>query len=223
MLGTCASEEVKNSSVIAAKFTQTLAQALFILLGLVFLLQGNLELLKGRERFIAMGALLVIVALVSCALFVLCSPNLVPKKFAPISTRLRLYLQTHPGRFALSILFFALGYAWGALEVLLIGHFMGLSIPVTHALAIEILSNIVDSILFMVPAKAGTQEAGKTAIFHALGYQPSQGLAFGLIRHARELLWAGGGFLLYVLSRREHQALRPAELPSLARPFAGAD
>jgi len=115
---------------------------------------------------------------------------------------IRRYLREHPGRFSLSTLFFMAGYAWGALEVLLICALMGIPMPLLTALSVEVLSNVVDSLLFMVPAKAGTQEAGKVAIFHGLGYPAGSGLAFGLIRHCRELAWAAAGLLLYTLSRR---------------------
>ena len=54
-------------------------------------------------------------------------------------------------------------------EIMLICYFMGLEISPIQALAVETLSNVVDALMFMVPAKVGTQEAGKVAIFKALG------------------------------------------------------
>jgi hypothetical protein len=64
------------------------------------------------------------------------------------------------------------------------------------ALTIEVLSVTVDGMLFVVPAKIGTQEGGKMAIFTALGLSPSLGFAFGVVRHIRELTWAAFGILL---------------------------
>ena len=69
-------------------------------------------------------------------------------------------------------------------------------------MAIEVLSAAIDSLLFMVPAKVGTQEGGKTAIFATLGLSASAGLAFGIVRHIRELAWAGFGLLLGTAHRR---------------------
>ena len=63
--------------------------------------------------------------------------------------------------------------------------------------------------LGIVPAKIGTQEAGKTAIFAGLGLPASKGLAFGLVRHVRELAWAAAGFAVYAWDRRR-RASRPA-------------
>jgi hypothetical protein len=62
--------------------------------------------------------------------------------------------------------------------------------------AIEVLSITADGILFMIPAKIGTQEGGKVAVFAALGLPVTLGFAFGIARHVRELAWAGLGVLV---------------------------
>ena len=115
---------------------------------------------------------------------------------------LKRYLLRHPGRFLGSIAFFMLGYSWGAAEVWIICHFLGLPIGVETAFSVEFLSNLVDSLAFWVPAKIGTQEAGKTAIFAGLGLPPEMGFTLGLIRHVRELCWAGVGLGLYAAHQR---------------------
>jgi len=91
---------------------------------------------------------------------------------------------------------FLIGYAWGAFEAYWICHFIGLPVGVGVAFMIETLSVAVDSILFMVPAKIGTQEGGKAAVFAALGLPVASGLAFGVVRHIRELIWAVLGLWL---------------------------
>ena len=110
--------------------------------------------------------------------------------------RLLAFLRTHPRRVALSTLLFALGYAWGVFEAFWICHFLMMPVPVLIAVAIEVLSVTVDGILFMIPAKIGTQEGGKAAIFAALGLSSSAGFAFGVLRHVRELVWAALGLLI---------------------------
>lgn len=226
MLGPALPETIKNSSVVVAKFSQSMAQALFIFLGLIFVLQGRLNFLQGRQRVLGIGMALLVIMLVATALWVLTAENRgIPGFFdrfqwlEGVRAQMRAYLRLHPGRYAASILFFMLGYAWGAFECMLICHFMQVPVTFITALAIEILSNVVDSLMFMVPAKMGTQEAGKTAIFHGLGYAGSQGLAFGLIRHLREFCWAAFGFSLYALNRRAlfRQASRRPEATPLSR------
>lgn len=220
MLGNIRSAEVKNASVIVAKLTQALAQALFMLLGLFAVARGPLALLTGRSKLLGLGWGLLISAVIGASILVLASkpapgtrPWQAQGRFAGLRAAIRRYLLDHPVRFLFSVLFFGLGYLWGAAEVLLITRFMGMSLPLETALAVEVLSNILDSLMFMVPAKVGTQEAGKTAIFYWLGYPASQGLAFGLIRHLRELLWAAAGFLLYAVNRR---SLSSTEAPPRA-------
>ena len=218
MLGPVKSAEVKNTSVVVAKFSQAFGQALFIMLGIVFVVQGKLDFLSPAQRAAGLGAAGLTMLLVAAAIGVLTSQGALAdalwKKaggLASIRGPLRATLSRHPGRFAVATVFFCLGYAWGTLEVLLICHFMGLEIGPAAALAVEVLSNVVDSLAFMVPAKLGTQEGGKALIFHGLGYGAAQGLAFGLIRHTREFAWASAGFLMYAWSRHRGE-LKAAEL-----------
>ena len=80
-------------------------------------------------------------------------------------------------------------------------------LDLASALRLEVLSNLVDALLFMVPAKAGTQEAGKTFLFKLMGLSPRAGLAFGLVRHARELAWAALGLAAYAAHERDRKRL----------------
>lgn len=95
---------------------------------------------------------------------------------------------------------FALGWALGLLEMTLMLWLVGVDVTWHRVVAIEVLSIAFDSLLFFVPAKAGTQEAGKVLIFGALGLDPATGLAVGILRRVRELSWAGFGLALW--SRR---------------------
>jgi hypothetical protein len=115
-----------------------------------------------------------------------------------VATRLRDGIRGQPGRLALSVLMFALAYAWGAFEAYWICWFLGHPVSLATAAMIEALSITVDGLLFVVPAKIGTQEGGKMAVFGMLGLSTSLGLAFGIVRHVRELTWAGLGLLLCV-------------------------
>jgi hypothetical protein len=226
MLGDAVSDEVKNTSVLVAKLSQAMGQAIFIVAGIVFVVTGKLDFLQGGQRLAGIGASTLIFLGVAATMWLLAADIELPKFFlrwpalAAMRAQMRGYLKRHPVRFMLSVVFFILGYAWGALEVLLICRFMGLDMPASTALAVEILSNAIDSVMFMVPAKMGTQEGGKTAIFHGLGYPAGAGLAFGLIRHVREILWASAGLWLYAVSRRSKGL--PASLPKPPAPASRA-
>ncbi|MBI5624893.1 MAG: flippase-like domain-containing protein [Elusimicrobia bacterium] len=224
MLGTEVPSEARVASVVVAKFTQSLGQALFILTGIVFIAAARIPVAdEFKGWFYAAVACLtaVFTALVLYAVLARKSKeeaaepshDLLPADGARAEERkgwslksfkrqMGTYFRRHPGRFAGSILLFALGYVWGTVEAFLICHFLGLPVTVTMAYAIEVLSSAVDGAFFMVPAKIGTQEAGKTAIFVGLGYPAATGFAFGLARHLRELIWAAFGFVLFSLHRR---------------------
>ena len=197
--------EVRVSGVAVAKFTQTLAMALFALFGVSLFLRGRIPQLRPYESAIQALAVLAAAALAAMVLFEAVRP-VKPRQRAggtdmkglwALPAQLRDYLHRHPGRCSASICMYLLGFAWGAIEGWLICRFLGMPVSPATALAIESLSVVVDGVLFMVPAKAGTQEAGKTAIFALLGLEPRIGLAFGVVRHIRELAWASAGILLY--------------------------
>jgi len=212
--------EVRAASVLVAKCTQTLGQILFTLLGLVFMAGGYLPAARRYERVVygvASGLALVLAALALHELWVRRRPgagaNAAPARTGvrALGGWLRYFFRRHPGRFAVSTLLFLLGYAWGAFEAYWICRFLGVPVSVGTAMTIEVLSTALDGLLFMVPAKLGTQEGGKTAIFAVLGLPPSSGFAFGVVRHVRELVWAGLGLLLGSLHRK------PARVPEPAR------
>lgn len=227
MLGDALDADARNTSVVVAKFGQALGQAIFILVGMLLVLRGKLDFLTPAQKAAGFGMAGLNMTFVAVALLVLTRPAAPGARFwqadgafGPVRALMRRYLRAHPLRFSAAAFFFMLGYAWGALEVLLICRFMGLALPLLTALAVEILSSAIDAIMFMVPGKLGTQELGKVLIFRGLGYAAEQGLAFGLIRHVREVAWAGAGFALYLWHRRRHPrpSQRPLPLPEAALP-----
>ncbi len=208
--------QIRNSSVVVAKFAQSLAQAFFVLVGVLMLAPWRLGFLSGRQIWAAVFGCVAVFVLVGAGMALLAARRRdgtylwrLSESMSAMREQMVLYLREHPGRFCLSTFFFVLGYASGAVEVLVICLFLGLRLDLATAFCVEVLSIMVDAIFFMVPAKAGTQEAGKIAIFAGLGLPAAQGLALGLVRHVRELLWAGAGFAMYAADRRrrENEAL----------------
>lgn len=211
MLRSSLPNEAKVTSVFIAKATQSVGQALFVLFGLIYLLNARAYAFKAGQAGWAAAGMSVILFGVSLVigLFAARPPAWLKSRFPsavektePVRLKLREYLRRHPGRLLGSIFFFMLGYSWGAAEIWLICYFLGFPVGPETALCIEFLSNIVDSFAFMVPAKIGTQEAGKTVIFKGLGLAADVGFTAGLIRHSREMLWAGVGLGLYAAHQR---------------------
>ena len=181
--------DVRAAAVILAKSAQTMAQAIFITAGLC-LVGTRVAPATGRGALV-FGSVAVALA----AALILLHRN---AWIRAVATRLRDGIRGQPGRLALSVLMFALAYAWGAFEAYWICWFLGHPVSLATAAMIEVLSITVDGLLFVVPAKIGTQEGGKMAVFGMLGLSTSLGLAFGIVRHVRELTWAGLGLLLCV-------------------------
>lgn len=97
--------------------------------------------------------------------------------------------------FAVSFFLNLVGWAGGIVEVFLVLGFLGLSTSWVTAFSIESLSLMISAALFFVPWQAGTQETGKVLIFQIVGLGPAAGLALGIIRRVRELVWAGIGLV----------------------------
>jgi glycosyltransferase 2 family protein len=220
MLGDRLGADVRAASVVVAKSAQTLAQAVFMAAGLSLLGAGFV--IAGPRRSLALWGLGLGLLLAMLLIYGSTAARLGPVRavLRNAARRLAEFLRDHPGRVMLSTFMFVLAYGWGSFEAYWICRFLGIPVPVFTALAIEVLSVTVDGILFMVPAKIGTQEGGKVAVFAALGLPASLGLAFGLVRHVRELSWAGIGMLLYALTARRrrwrpHDPVRPMETESV--------
>lgn len=215
MLRDAWSADTKLASVVIAKLTQTVGQVIFILAGLLLVsttwtLSSGLPASLGRTAWAG-------ILIVAGTLFWLAvrsgtrSGGVLAMWRQRVGARLMTLVRRHPGRFVLSITMFGLAYAWGALEAYWICRFLTIPVSAFLAVAIEVLSVTADALLFMVPAKIGTQEGGKVAVFAALGLPPSLGFAFGVVRHLRELAWAGLGLLLCgALTGRRAQSLDQA-------------
>jgi len=201
--------EARAVSVVTAKATQTLAQAFFITAGLIFIAKEWVGLATARWTLAGAGVGLAAVMLVARRL------NARGGGTAAAWRRvvgLVGFVRSHPERVALSTLLFALAYAWGALEAYWICRFLLHPVSPVVAFAIEVLSITIDGLLFVVPAKIGTQEGGKVVAFAALGLPTSLGFAFGVVRHVRELVWAAVGILLYGVAIRRGLSSSPTAL-----------
>ncbi|MFI5360481.1 MAG: lysylphosphatidylglycerol synthase domain-containing protein [Elusimicrobiota bacterium] len=216
MMRSALPDDVKVTSVLIAKITQSVGQAFFIISGLGFLLHARLFQFEGREATfgaLGVGGILFGITL-GTSLLLIEPPAWFERRFpkaveasAGVRGLLKSFLTAHPVRFLGSIAFFMLGYAWGAAEVWLICRFLGLDLSVETAFSIEFLSNLIDALAFWVPAKIGTQEAGKAAIFVGFGLPAEFGFTVGVIRHVRELCWGGLGLGLYAAHQRRAAAV----------------
>jgi len=116
--------------------------------------------------------------------------------------------RSRPADLAAAVACFLLAWSVGVVEVRLILGFLGAPVSWGTAFSIESLSVLIETAFFFVPAKAGTQEGGKVAIFAALGLRAADGFALGFVRRLRELTWAFAGLVTFAALERRRTADR---------------
>lgn len=218
---------VRWASVSVAKIGQTVAQAVFVLLGLALVLP-RLTHTAPWVTWVLAGS---IATGVSVAFAWLLSRG-IWRTFATVvrGIGLRRWLPgswAGPGqdldaalgrlggwRLTGSLACFLGGWTVGAAEIYLILTWLGGPVDWQTALAVETGSVFIDGVFFFVPAKLGTQEGGKVVLFAALGLNPARGLTVGVVRRIRELTYAGLGMAaLGWLTARRGPALHAAVAP----------
>jgi uncharacterized protein (TIRG00374 family) len=212
-------------SVIVAKTTITIGQALFVVVGLVAAraaLPSDSLVVRGMEwllvvQVLAVGGFVTVQAggaLSGSTRWLQKLGWLSGRRLEPlgqINDELAHFYRREPRRLALSIFFHFLAWLIGALEPWLILRWIGLPVSLAEATAIEAFSSGIRFAAFLVPGYLGALEAGHVAIFAALGLGAPAGLSFTLIRRVREAAWTGLGFL--ALAPLRAQAPPAAEKP----------
>jgi putative membrane protein len=202
-------------SVIIAKTTITIAQGIFLLLGVAL----AVATLAGSRLLLAMEWL-VALEVIALALFILMQTRglvgwsarlldrLGIRRMSGSSTAARVdaaladFYRREPRRLALSILFHLAAWLLGIAETWLILWFLGIPVSWTTATVIEAFGTGIRFATFLIPGSLGAQEGGYVVTFVALGLRGADGVTFGLVRRFRELVWVGIGLLLFAAMRR---------------------
>ena len=207
--------DVSVPSVIIAKTTITLAQGVFLLLGIAVasLGFGHSPLLLGMQWLLGLEVLALVVfivvqtrGVVGWSVGKLERLGVRTEGAAPTAARvdqtLRTFYRHTPRRLTLSIAFHLVAWLLGAIEAYLILHFLGIPVSLATATVIEAFGTGVRFATFLVPASLGVQEGGFAVTFVALGLSAADGIAFGLVRRLRELVWIAVGLALFAVGRR---------------------
>jgi len=213
-------------SVVIAKTTSTLAQTLLLVVGLVLavttlavdgdVIWAMLGLL-GVELLLVGGFVVTQVAgLVRRAGRLLAWSGLIENASAAedLDARLRRYYRESWPRFVLSVAFHFGGWLLGALEVLVMLHVLDIPVSIATAAVIEAVGSGVRFASFLVPGSLGVLEGANTGVFAALGLGASAGLAFSLVRRARQGVWIGIGLIVLVSARLLATSAASAERPA---------
>ena len=202
-------------SVIIAKTTITIAQGLFLLLGVAL----AVATLAGSRLLLAMEWL-VALEVIALAVFIMMQTRglvgwsarlldrLGIRRMSGSSTAARVdaaladFYRREPRRLARSILFHLAAWLLGIAETWLILWFLGIPVSWTTATVIEAFGTGIRFATFLIPGSLGAQEGGYVVTFVALGLRGADGVTFGLVRRFRELVWVGIGLLLFAAMRR---------------------
>jgi len=217
------------ASVIIAKTTITLAQTIFLLVGVVAAvwLAADARLARAMlwlllVELIGAGGFLA----VQVAGFVSRGARLLArfKKLQAMAAAenldrtLQSFYRREWRRFGLSVGFHLLGWLMGALETWLFLYVLQIPASVTTALVIETLGSAVRFATFFVPGSLGALEGANAAAFAALGFGAPAGLAFSLLRRLRQVAWIALGVLVVLLARARTRGVPAAPGSSAPAP-----
>ena len=119
------------------------------------------------------------------------------------------FFWTNPRGFALSFLFFFLGWAAASLELMAAAHALGFPLSLHDALALEALLASVNMATFFIPANAGSQEGGFAYLAPLWGVSAPHAVALAVLRRCRDVIWVAYG-LAYLAITEGRILFRPA-------------
>ena len=114
-----------------------------------------------------------------------------------------------------------LGWCGGFVETYVVMRLLSPGAGVFEALAVETLAMLINTVLFFIPGRIGTAEGVRTALWVLVGFSAAQGIAYGLVRRARELLWLAPGMVVLLkhhLLDIRHLHLNPETGVAASRP-----
>jgi uncharacterized protein (TIRG00374 family) len=211
------------ASVVIAKTTMTIAQVLFILLGIAlgFWILGA----QGSSgQVVAAGLLSIGLLAFGTMAFVFVQRRGLftwiletlrklgirigflearEDKLRELDQTILNFYTRHQAAFYMSTGLYFLGWLAEALEVFVIIYYLGGPADLWSAVSIGALSVFIKGGTFFIPGSLGAQDGGNLLLLQAFGYSDVTGITFALLRRFRELIWIGIGLLcLAVLGRK---------------------
>ena len=199
-------------SLVLAKTINMLALSLFLILG--FLIMMSSSKLSTDAKQVALFGLIGIVTLT--ALFFLIQNVYFATRVSRFFTSLRLgykfkaihehikdfdkqishFYRSFTGRFGLSIILAIINWLLGVVEIYIAMHFLGSPVSWAEAYIIESVTQMVRLGTFFIPMSLGAQEGAFLLVVSAITGSSSIGLALGIVRRIREIIWIGLGLLV---------------------------
>ena len=209
------------ASVVIAKTTKTIAEVLFILLGITLafwrvdndgsLGQTVVAALVSVSLLLFVAASLVFAQRKGFFTWLLEFTRKIGLKVRFLEAReeeirsldrmiLEYYRHNRRAVYTSTGLFF-LSWMAEALEVYIIIWYLGGPALVLSAISINALSVFIKGTTFFIPGSLGAQDLGNLFLLKDFGYSEVAGVTFALLRRFRELVWIGIGLLCLAVLR----------------------
>jgi len=227
LLRSAVSYEASVPSVIIAKTTSTIGQMLLLVVALVLVevkVAVSGQVISAMLGLLALEALLVggflvtqLAGLVRRAGRLLTWGGLIkePSYAERLDENLRYFYRHRWRRFLLSAAFHLAGWLLGVLETAAMLFVLGIPVGVATAAVIEGLGSGVRFATFLVPGSVGVLEGANAGLFATLGVGAGAGLAFSLVRRARQAVWIAIGLLVLVAARLHAMGAEAAPRPAV--------
>lgn len=214
------------ASVILAKTTMTIAEVVYILMGIA-LACWILGMSSSMGHTIT--AALVSAGLLVCSItgFVVVQRRGLFESILSLVKRLGLRIRTleaqanhlraidqtilnfyrhHQRTFLVAIGVYVFGWMAEAMEVYAIIYFLGGPASILSTISIGAIAVFIKGSTFFIPGSLGAQEGGIVLLLRAFGYSDVTGITFALLRRFRELVWIGIGLLCLASMGQEGRA-----------------
>jgi len=130
------------------------------------------------------------------------------EKLAGAGAQIGGFLHQHPDLFFGILAIDMTAHCASALEVLVALRLLGQPVSYAASVGVEALTKLVRISGAVIPANVGAFEGGTALVTVALGLPMAAGVALGIVRQARSLLWAGLGFLVLLAWRGKEPAAK---------------
>jgi uncharacterized protein (TIRG00374 family) len=121
-----------------------------------------------------------------------------------IDQTIRNFYNHHQRAFYVSTGMYFLGWMAEALEVFGIIYFLGGPTNLLSTISIGALAVFIKGGTFFIPGSLGAQDGGNLLLLKAFGYSDITGITFALLRRFREVVWIGIGLLcLAMLGKKD--------------------
>ncbi len=220
------SSDAAAASLLVARLSFSSMKAMFVAMGLAAVWsrlrlprEGSLALLSSVALLligISLFAALQVRGLRMGTIGTLRHARLPTRWIAPtadwlhgVDAHLRDFYRARRGDLARSMSAHLCGLGCGALQIVLLMAWLGLSFDLGAALGIEAFSTLVGFLMFVVPGSLGVQEGGRMLIFAALGLPRSAALAVGVTFRVISVIEIAIGLCAWVVL--QHRQRNPCQ------------